>query len=104
MVIGFVSAPLRATVKLPVYVPPRSQIVSPGLIDEGPASAVARSHGLAMLPSPDAAPVGETYQPVVGFVTGVHVGGGASDPSLMPSLMPSPGCVSARASPSCGAS
>src|SRR5438034_5192727 len=36
-----------------VYVPPRNQIVLPGVTAAGPLSAVARSHGLANEPSPE---------------------------------------------------
>src|SRR5207248_224224 len=44
-----------------MYVPPRSQMVSPGAtLSAAPLSAVARSHGCALLPSPAADPVGDT--------------------------------------------
>src|SRR6266571_1191983 len=42
-----------------VYVPPRSQIVLPGVTAAGPLSAVARSQGFVNEPSPDGEPVGE---------------------------------------------
>src|ERR1041384_3814526 len=43
-----------------VYIPPRNQIVLPGVTSAGPARAVAKSHGLANDPSPDGEPVGDT--------------------------------------------
>src|SRR6266699_1797724 len=43
-----------------VYVPPRNQIVLPGVTAAGPARAVAKSHGSVNDPSPDGEPVGET--------------------------------------------
>src|SRR5205809_5059398 len=43
-----------------VYVPPRSQIVLPGVTAAGPARAVAKSHGSVNDPSLDGEPVGET--------------------------------------------
>src|SRR5206468_3709079 len=42
------------------YVPPRNQIVLPGVTAAGPSRAVAKSQGLANDPSPDGPPVGET--------------------------------------------
>src|SRR3989442_1453144 len=43
-----------------VYIPPRNQIVLPGVTSAGPARAVAKSHGLVNDPSPDGEPVGDT--------------------------------------------
>src|SRR5207247_9672172 len=43
-----------------VYIPPRNQIVLPGVTAAGPARAVAKSHGSVNDPSPDGEPVGET--------------------------------------------
>src|SRR6266550_620527 len=43
-----------------VYIPPRNQIVLPGVTAAGPSRAVAKSHGLANDPSPEGEPVGET--------------------------------------------
>src|SRR3989344_7283931 len=66
---GAGAVPFRLLLNAPLYVPPRSQIVSPGfttkfLFVETVLSfnAVAKSHGLLMLPSPVGEPVGETYQ------------------------------------------
>jgi hypothetical protein len=42
-----------------VYVPPRNQMVLPGVTTAGWLKAVGRSHGLANDPSPDGVPVGE---------------------------------------------
>src|SRR5262245_28130717 len=55
--IGALAVPFKWLVKVPRYVPPLSQIVSPGPID-GSESAVARSHGRARLPSPSGLPTG----------------------------------------------
>ena len=52
---------LLKMVRLLPYMPPRSQMVSPGLTAAGPLRAVARSHGRAMLPSPVGAPLGAAY-------------------------------------------
>jgi hypothetical protein len=43
-----------------VYIPPRNQIVLPGVTAAGPARAVAKSHGSVNDPSPDGDPVGDT--------------------------------------------
>src|SRR2546423_2002795 len=43
-----------------VYIPPRNQIVLPGVTSAGPARAVAKSHGSVNDPSPDGEPVGDT--------------------------------------------
>src|SRR5436190_10473155 len=45
-----------------VYIPPRNQIVLPGVTAAGPARAVAKSHGSVNDPSPDGEPVGETQK------------------------------------------
>src|SRR6266404_560579 len=42
------------------YVPPRNQIVLPGVTTVGPLRAVAKSHGFANEPSPEGEPVGDT--------------------------------------------
>jgi hypothetical protein len=67
--IGAVAVPFKLNRKgLPggVYVPPLSQIVSPGFIAEGAIPehpiAVQRSHGADWLPLPLELPVVETYQ------------------------------------------
>src|SRR6266480_169985 len=58
-----------------VYVPPRSQIVLPGVTAAGPLRAVARSHGFAQDPLPDGDPLGDTKKSAaVGSVSAV--GGG----------------------------
>src|SRR5215475_6224257 len=62
------------------YLPPRTQMVSPGLTEDGPFKAVCRSHGLLMLPSPPELPVVETYQLLPEGRTGG--GGGAVPPWL----------------------
>src|SRR5258708_12523176 len=47
-----------------MYVPPRTQIVSPGCtLPPPPASAVRRSQGLVMLPDAPLEPAAEAYQP-----------------------------------------
>jgi len=43
----------------PVYLPPRNQIVLPGVTGPGWFKAVCRSHGLLSDPSPDAEPLGD---------------------------------------------
>jgi len=55
--ISVLSNPLGSTAF--VYVPPRNQIVLPGVTAAGPLSAVAKSHGFANDPSPEGEPVGE---------------------------------------------
>ena len=52
--------PVSVLVNTPRYVPPRSQIVSPGCTTLGWLSAVIKSHGLAELPSPRAEPLDAT--------------------------------------------
>src|SRR6266566_3236837 len=42
-----------------VYVPPRNQIVLPGVTAAGPLNAVPKSHGFPSDPSPEGEPVGE---------------------------------------------
>src|SRR5512143_2856319 len=58
--IGARAVPFSELVKFPVYVPPRSQIVSPGLTAPGWESAFARLHGAFWVPLPRSVPVGET--------------------------------------------
>src|SRR6266516_280112 len=55
--VSALSKPLGSTAF--VYVPPRNQIVLPGVTAAGPLSAVARSHGFANDPSPKGEPSGE---------------------------------------------
>src|SRR5689334_9041200 len=75
--------PASLLTKPPGYVPPWSQTVSPGLIAAAGASAVARSHGLAMLPSPWGEPVGDTWKPG-GAMPGPSQTGGFGEPPWPP--------------------
>ncbi len=43
----------------PVYLPPRNQIVLPGVTGAGWLKAVCRSHGLVRDPSPSGEPLGD---------------------------------------------
>ncbi len=52
--IGAADVPVRLPDTRPVYVPPRSQIVSPGLTADGWLRAVWRLHGVERLPVPAA--------------------------------------------------
>src|SRR6266576_2798309 len=70
--IQFAALPFKLDENVPEYVPPRSQIVSPGCTrPPPPLSAVCRFHGRAELPSPPLVPLVATYQPwcVAGVVT-----------------------------------
>ena len=58
--IGLAAVPFKVLEKVPEYVPPRSQTVSPGRTGEGWLKAVWRSHGLVMLPFPLGPPSGAT--------------------------------------------
>src|SRR5437667_617179 len=61
--IGAAAVPASVEVKVPAYVPPRSQIVSPGRTEPWPPfSAVCRSHG-EREPSPPVVPVGAANHP-----------------------------------------
>ncbi len=57
---GALAVPFKLLKKVPRYVPPRSQIVSPGLTAAGWANAAARLQGLPIVPLPLAIPEGET--------------------------------------------
>src|SRR5439155_290872 len=65
--IGAAAVPASVEVKVPAYVPPRSQIVSPGRTEPWPPfSAVCRSHG-EREPSPPVVPVGAANHPATRF-------------------------------------
>src|SRR5881409_1752024 len=71
--IGAAAVPLRVVVNTPAYVPPRSQMVSPGCTEpRPPASAVAKSQG-RLEPSPVLEPVGAANQPPTTMVAGPAV-------------------------------
>src|SRR5262245_7081463 len=57
-VIASVSRPTRRLTKLPVYVPPRNQIVAPGWTSLRALSAVWRSQGFSSVPLPSELPSG----------------------------------------------
>jgi hypothetical protein len=57
---GLPGSPLRTLLQWPVYVPPRSQIVSPGWTEEGCENAFVRFHGLPVDPLPERVPLGVT--------------------------------------------
>ena len=58
-IIGLRAVPVSVLVNSPLYVPPRSQTVSPGrTVPFPPSNAVARSQGLPEVPSPSIEPEG----------------------------------------------
>src|SRR5881394_1098250 len=62
--IGAAAVPFKLLENAPLYVPPRSQIVSPGCtLPLPPFRPVWRFQGRAELPSPLLEPLGDTYQP-----------------------------------------
>ena len=60
-VMGLAEVPTRLLVKVPLYVPPLNQIVSPGSTEEGWFNAVCKSQGLDINPFPPAVPVVDAY-------------------------------------------
>src|SRR3989442_7734197 len=71
--IGAAADPVRVLLNVPSYIPPRSQIVSPGCtLPWPPLNAVCRSHG-RLEPSPVLEPLGEAYQPATVIVAGLAV-------------------------------
>src|SRR2546423_6065302 len=73
--IGRLDVPAMAVRKSPAYLPPRTQTVSPGwTLPDAFASAVFRSHGLLMLPSPALDPEGEAKYPTCAPGCGLGVG------------------------------
>ncbi len=58
--IGAPALPRSELWNAPRYVPPRTQIVSPGRTADGCPSAVRRSQGRSRLPSPFGEPFGAT--------------------------------------------
>ncbi len=57
---GWDAVPFSLLANVPLYVPPRSQIVSPGRTEAGWSSAVWRRQGLLKVPVPLALALGET--------------------------------------------
>src|SRR5689334_3153426 len=73
--IGADTVPLRLGLNVPVYVPTRTQMVSPGwTLPPAPLKAVDRFHGLPVVPESPLVPPVVTYQPVC--VPGGGGGGG----------------------------
>src|SRR5512146_434090 len=78
--IGLELVPVSELVNAPLYVPPRSQTVSPGRIfPPAPPSALARSHGRSAEPSFPLDPAGDTYHLGCGSVRNGLVATGAAE-------------------------
>ena len=58
--IGRAAVPVSLLLNVPLYVPPLSQMVSPGRTTDGCLSALASLQGFWLLPSPDEVPFADT--------------------------------------------
>src|SRR5437867_2799271 len=93
--IGAAAVPFRVLMNPPRYVPPRSQMVSPGCTRPWPPlKAVCKSHGRPE-PSPALEPLGDTYHP------GTTIVATAAVPRYVATTAVRPGCT-AVARPVCG--